>query len=659
MSNCSVCGTSNATSDPGYSYNQGSPSASFCPVCGTAIYVVSTPELPPGTPLERDRYRILRVLGTGGFGITYEADDERLRRRVAIKELFPMGATRVGTTVMPAASDTQSYAEAKAQFLVEARSLATLRHESIVNVFEVFEAANTAYLVMEFVEGETYEQRVRRAGPLEVEEVESTLRSLSQALASVHGSGLLHRDVKPSNIICSNGKPVLIDFGAARLFAADVSQDMSRIVTPGYSPLEQYAGHARFGPPSDVYSLAATGFFLRFGVAPPSPADRVQGVEIVMPPASGPRIAVDGAILEGLTIAMASRPQDMGAFGRLLDSGPSTVSPATRYVTDPMVPDPGGVDLTRASRAKSRARPKFLGAIVVLSAVLALGGVGVWALVRGSTPKPESSNVVAPTEDAVVFEAPVTQAPNTDSPTQAPTAASVVPVPDTTPAQVTEAPQTVPSTSTIGESVHGRPIKATTIGRGPKVIMVVGGIHGDQPEGTSLPSIALNAWQPGYDTQLTLIAVEHINPDGLRANRRLNANGVDLNRNFPSVSFAGSRLHGFRPLDQPETAALASLIQDRRPTIVISGVSSANQAPLVNFDGPASDYANTFSRISGYPTASSSELAQSTPGSLGQWLRDNEVPLLTITYRRGASDGRVQADSTAAIAALLAEVASS
>lgn len=314
MSNCDACGTATEVT------------ATICPSCGSPVLADSyTTTLPPGTVLD-ERSRLDVVLGQGGFGITYRAHDTRLDRQIAIKEMFPGGCIRQGVSVVPTGPTATTFHESRVQFVREAQNLGRLRHPSIVQVYEVFETANTAYLVMELLHGTTYEERVSSTGPLDVAETTKVLRSVASALELVHQDGVLHRDVKPSNLMCVHGEPILIDFGAARTYANEITTDMSRLVTPGYSPLEQYSGRGRFGPTSDVYSLAATGYFLLTGKPPVGAVERIQGAELAPLSADAQHIGLGRAITAGLEIAPADRPANMAQFVGHIDQNPGFIS---------------------------------------------------------------------------------------------------------------------------------------------------------------------------------------------------------------------------------------------------------------------------------------------------------------------------------------------
>lgn len=287
-----------------------------CAWCGEQL--AASAELPSGAELADGRYRILSVIGKGGFGITYEAGDVRLRRRVAIKELFPDTAVRHGSLVLTPPEARASFRGARERFLQEARVLARFTHPGIVRVYEVFEQHGTAYLVMERIAGQTLVDvlRMRRA-PLGEDEILDVAGRVAAALRPVHAAGVLHRDVNPSNVMLTpQGRIVVIDFGLARDFTPDHTVGMTRVVTPGYAPIEQYRGEARFGPATDVYGLAATCYRLATGAVPPAAVDRDGGAVLRPAAAINPAIskAVSDAIGDGLEVEAGHRPQDLDAF---------------------------------------------------------------------------------------------------------------------------------------------------------------------------------------------------------------------------------------------------------------------------------------------------------------------------------------------------------
>jgi serine/threonine protein kinase len=240
-----------------------------------------TETLQPGTRLHHNRYEIEHVLGRGGFGITYRARDHKTGERVALKELFPDGnATRDSSGQVALVSGSEDdFLRLRVTFEAEADLLASLRSQAIVAVIEFFEENQTAYLVMEYLEGETLEERIARQ-PLNDTEARDILGTLLEALEEVHNLGVLHRDIKPANIVLSTHGPELIDFGTAMKGIGREVKVVDRILTPAYAPLEQYAGESKFGPPTDLYALAATFYEAVTGVRPPSALERSRGVPL-------------------------------------------------------------------------------------------------------------------------------------------------------------------------------------------------------------------------------------------------------------------------------------------------------------------------------------------------------------------------------------------
>ena len=234
--------------------------------------------LKSGTRL--DAYEIRGVLGTGGFGVTYEAVEPELERRVAIKEYFPESlASREsnGTTVV-ADGDYESYTWGLTRFLDEARTLARFKNLHIVHVNRYLEANGTAYLVMDYEDGHPLSAvlKKRRVGERAVRKL---MVPILKGLRAVHAQNFLHRDIKPGNIFLRrDGPPLLIDFGAARqALQQRAAAAMTVILTPGYAPLEQYGeGQEQQGPWTDLYALGATLFHCLTGRAPRDAAWRVQ-----------------------------------------------------------------------------------------------------------------------------------------------------------------------------------------------------------------------------------------------------------------------------------------------------------------------------------------------------------------------------------------------
>ena len=228
-------------------------------------------------------YELIEVLGDpGSFGITYRATDLHLKRDVAIKEYFPAeyAVRRTDGLVAPRDESRRSTFEwGLERFSEEARTLAQFDHRNIVKVLRLIADVNgTAYIVMELVRGRTLESIVLDTGPMEAAAFNPLFAQLLDGCAAIHGIGILHRDVKPSNIIVTAaGAPVLIDFGAARDLALQKKAGFTAIVTDTYSPPEQYSREQPQGPWTDIYALAATAYFALSGGPPPPSTARAIG----------------------------------------------------------------------------------------------------------------------------------------------------------------------------------------------------------------------------------------------------------------------------------------------------------------------------------------------------------------------------------------------
>ncbi|WP_421118835.1 protein kinase [Aquihabitans daechungensis] len=339
-----------------------------CAWCGTQI--AAPAELPVGATLAGDRYRVIGTIGRGGFGITYEVGDTRLKRRVAVKELFPESAVRHGSMVLTPPQARASFRSARDRFLREARVLARFTHPGIVRVYEVFEEHGTAYLVMERLSGRTLVDVLRaRNEPFAETEVVDVAARVAAALRPVHAAGVLHRDVNPSNVMLTeHGRIVVIDFGLARDFDQGQTMGMTRMVTPGYAPLEQYRGEGRFGPTTDIYGHAATCYRLATGRVPVAAVERDAGGDLPSPHRLNPAISkqVSDAILDGLELEPAHRPQDLDAFlarlgVRWLPESPRSVLLGTIGAEPPTwPPDPTRPARTRRPSPGSAARPRPL-----------------------------------------------------------------------------------------------------------------------------------------------------------------------------------------------------------------------------------------------------------------------------------------------------------
>ncbi|SDB25488.1 PASTA domain, binds beta-lactams, partial [Ruminococcaceae bacterium FB2012] len=252
-----------------------------CPHCG---FAEDTPpenamHITPGTIL-LDRYIIGKVIGYGGFGVTYAAYDPLLELKVAIKEYLPSEfSTRVvgQTQVTVFGGDkSEQFSDGMTKFVDEAKKLAKFTSTpGIVRIFDSFECNNTAYIVMELLEGETLSERLKREKTIQVDDAIAMMIPVIQSLDEVHKDGIIHRDIAPDNIfITKDGQVKLIDFGAARYATTTHSRSLTVVIKPGYSPEEQYRSRGDQGKHTDVYAVAATMYRMITGEVPPDALER-------------------------------------------------------------------------------------------------------------------------------------------------------------------------------------------------------------------------------------------------------------------------------------------------------------------------------------------------------------------------------------------------
>lgn len=282
------------------------------------------------TPLPKGHnlfeYQILGVLGQGGFGTTYLCLDANLQKRCVIKEFTPRGITTRKTNgdLKPSRwSLRSSFANSKASFLDEARKLATFNHINIVRVSRYFEVHNTAYFVMDYEAGRSLRSMLSgRPGIFSEPEIEAIILPVCKGLAELHRAGLLHRDIKPDNIIIRpDGSPALIDFGAAVRYVNQKAGALDIVVTPAYSPLEQFDPAAQQGPWTDLYALGAVMYEMVCGAPPLPSVDRAIGATMTSAAVIGRGRYGDrvlGLIDRCLLTDATRRPQSTDEFEALL-----------------------------------------------------------------------------------------------------------------------------------------------------------------------------------------------------------------------------------------------------------------------------------------------------------------------------------------------------
>lgn len=229
----------------------------------------------PSETFLNGKYRIIGVLSEGGSGITYKGWDTSKNKYVAVKEYFPNGfASRFSLedyTVVPTYGYREEYfLKRKDKFLEEVRTIARLDDiNNIVKVLDFFEENETAYIVMEFLDGITLNDYVEKDGPFESEKLIALMLPLLDSLGRMHALGIIHRDISPENIMyMHDGTLKLYDFGDARDFSADDNKNISFILKPGYTPLEQYTGNEKQGPWTDIYAFCSTVYYCVTGIVP-------------------------------------------------------------------------------------------------------------------------------------------------------------------------------------------------------------------------------------------------------------------------------------------------------------------------------------------------------------------------------------------------------
>ena len=287
--------------------------------------------LSPGACLASGEYRIEQPLGQGGFGITYQGLDTRLNRAVAVKEFFPEGCWREGATVISAGRwNSDTYSNAKQKFLLEGQTLGQFNHPGIVRVFYYFEENNTAYMVMEYLQGKTLAELLKqRKQKLPEAQALEHIAKVGEALEILHQAQFLHRDIKPDNImLADDGRVVLIDFGAARDFTSNSTARYTTMLTPGYAPLEQYGRALKYGAFTDIYALGSTLYHLLTGSAPVSAIERAAGVELKTVKEVVPQISshVSEAIERAMRMDVTERVQSVREFLNLLRIDPSQLA---------------------------------------------------------------------------------------------------------------------------------------------------------------------------------------------------------------------------------------------------------------------------------------------------------------------------------------------
>ena len=384
--------------------------------------------LQPNTELQGGRYRIIRSLGCGGFGITYLAEQVLAERKVCIKEFFPKEYYNRDEDSRSISLGSQGSAEVmgryKDKFIKEAKTIAHLDHPSIIHIHDVFEENNTCYYVMDYIEGESLSDIVKRRGALTETDAVRYIREVASALEYIHERKINHLDVKPGNIMVrrDDNRAILIDFGLSKHYdnAGEQTSSTPVGISHGFAPIEQYkqGGVSSFSPTTDIYALGATLYYLVTGSVPPSATDVGEDGLPALPK------HLSSSLCKAIEISMSywrkDRPQTIKAFVALLDGcGASKIAVAdestvistaasddekTKIVTPQPTPQPKIERPKSKTPIEPKSKPKRSRWWVWLLGLLLIGGV-TWYTNSGNTesealPEENVENVTLPETSA-------------------------------------------------------------------------------------------------------------------------------------------------------------------------------------------------------------------------------------------------------------------
>lgn len=385
------------------------PQFDICPYCGYEENSVKKEllHIDAGTVLA-ERYLIGNALGFGGFGVTYIGYDRKLKRRVAIKEYLPSEfATRAlhqpEVMINNNEKKKQQFSDGMKKFIDEAKSLAKLSSlDGIVHIYDSFEANNTAYIVMEYLEGETLATFMKREKMVPEEHAVEIISPVLQTLEEVHRRGIIHRDIAPDNIFLARGQDgkthvKLIDFGASRYASTSHSKSLTVLIKPGYSPAEQYQSNGEQGPFTDVYAVAAVLYHLVTGVRPEDAFERRTqlqsgGKDPLKDPSSyNSKISenFENALMNALSVRVEDRSETAEVFLKELKSE----EPVKRRVSSIR-----RIDFMRWPLWAKIGVPASAAAVIALIVLLAAGvigfkgAIGVYRLPEGMTRVPDTIN---------------------------------------------------------------------------------------------------------------------------------------------------------------------------------------------------------------------------------------------------------------------------
>lgn len=442
-----------------------------CPECGRAYGSANAESfaLKPGTILE-GKYLVGEMLGQGGFGITYIGFDLLLEQKVAIKEYYPSGQVSRnpgsrGLTWYTSVQSQQAKQNGTQMFLKEARKMSKVDDiPNVVRVRDLFQENETAYIVMDFVEGETLKARLEKTGPLPWEQAKGIFLPAIQAMEQVHQAGLVHRDISPDNLMLTpDGKVKILDLGAAKDLSVNNGASSMQVAKGGFSPFEQYTQRGSSGPWTDVYAMAATVYYTLTGKLPPVATDRV--VEDTISWEEPGLKALSAQALEALQKAMVisakNRMQSMeelekGLYSTAVEPAPTPApqpvqearpepqpAPGTRPAPEETKPElkptPEPAPQAKPEAGKKSGKKLWIATAAVIAVVLC--GALVWA--NAGKPADDTDTAVLPATTPATTPTVATTAAPTVAPTVAATAATTV------------APTT---TATVAEEASSQPM---------------------------------------------------------------------------------------------------------------------------------------------------------------------------------------------------------
>jgi len=382
----------------------------FCPKCGfdRSAYQIESHHLIPGTML-RGRYRIGKVLGEGGFGITYVGWDTVLNLKVAVKEFYMTGYVSRMNTYSPSVQVSMSthgevFQKNRDRFLDEARVLARFAEEDgIVGIRDFFQENNTAYIVMSFLSGITLKEYLKQQGKLSWQKTYEVLRPVLLSLSEVHKQGIIHRDISPDNIMMTDrGQVKLLDFGAAREYSGSDAHSLSIILKPGFAPEEQYRTKGQQGPWTDVYALCATMYRCLTGITPEESMERTYRDTLRPPHELGDcPLPVSAVLMKGLSVYAQDRYASVSELlAALQNAGDPNLTVAMSDGAPPLVDQRELRGVKRSGSPKRKPLPLLLAVVAVLLAAL----VAVLVLLPKEQPSGKEEPEEPPT--AITEEAP-------------------------------------------------------------------------------------------------------------------------------------------------------------------------------------------------------------------------------------------------------------